>query len=291
MDLLRDLFLGIVQGIIGFMPVSSMGHIVLLGRIYKMDADYMNLLICFLKIGSLAAIIIVMFKDIMKIIIGAFQLIMDVFSNVIIFFKKLAGVDKDGYYVLDTNPYKRLVLMLIVSSAATCVTSLLLKSVADNSFEIPLMTGICFIVCGVIVIFAERLADGKKALRNMGAFDATLIGVAQGLAIMPGISRVALIYAMSRALGYSRNNSIRYTYLLSIPAIVGYSLLSIHGLAGTAVSVSGLINILASTVVCIVFSCLFIKLMLNIVKKGSLIPFALYGLGIGSFVTAFSILF
>ena len=105
MDLLRDIFLGLVQGVTGFLPVSSSGHLLLLSNWFGMDAGYTTFFLCVLKISSLLAIVVVMFKDIMRLIMGAFQLIVDMFANVIIFFKKNFGREKEGYYVLDTNPY------------------------------------------------------------------------------------------------------------------------------------------------------------------------------------------
>lgn len=284
MEIFREMLLGIMQGITGFLPVSSSGHILLLSKLFNMDAGYTTLFLCLLKVSSLAAILIVMFKDIIKLIIGTYQLILDVFSNIVIFIKKRLRMDRDGYYVLNTNPYKKLVLMLVVSSAVTYVVSTFIKSIAENSNQIPMVIGVCFVISGVILFLTDHLGQGKRTVKNMSAFDAIVIGMAQGLSVMPGISRVVMTFAAAVALGYGKTFAVKYSYMLAIPAILGSSLLSLQDLAGTAVSVSNLANILAGMLFCGVLSCLALKLMLNLSKKGSMIVFSLYGILLGVFV-------
>lgn len=284
MEIFREILLGIIQGITGFLPVSSSGHIMLLCNLFGMDAGYATLFLCLLKVSSLVAIFLVLFKDIIKVIIGAYQLIVDVFSNIVIFFKKRFGKERDGYFVLDTNPYKKLVLMLFISSVVTYVIATFIKSIADNSSRIPMVIGVCFIISGVILFLADSMGHGKRNVSNMSTFDAVVIGLAQGLAIMPGISRVVMTYAAAVALGYGRSFALKYSYLLAIPTVLGSSLLGLRDIAGTAVSMSNLANILAGMLFCGVLSVLFVKLMMNLVKRGSLKIFALYGAALGIFV-------
>lgn len=284
MELFRDILLGIIQGITGFLPVSSSGHILLLCKLFSMDTGYTTLFLCLLKVSSLAGVFIVLFKDIIKVIIGTYQLILDVFSNILIFIKKRLGMEKGGYFVLDTNPYKKLVLMIAISSAVTYVVSTFIKSIAENSSQIPMIIGVCFIISGIILFLADRLGQGKRNIKNMSVFDAVVIGMAQGLAIMPGISRVVMTFAAAMALGYGKNFAVKYSYLLAIPAILGSALLGLRDLAGTAVSINNLANILAGMVICGILSCLFIKLMLNLAKRGTMAVFSVYGIVFGLFV-------
>lgn len=284
MELFRDILLGIIQGITGFLPVSSSGHILLLCKLFSMDTGYTTLFLCLLKVSSLAGVFIVLFKDIIKVIIGTYQLILDVFSNILIFIKKRLGMEKGGYFVLDTNPYKKLVLMIVISSAVTCVVSTFIKSIAENSSQIPMIIGVCFIISGIILFLADRLGQGKRNIKNMSVFDAVVIGMAQGLAIMPGISRMVMTFAAAMALGYGKNFAVKYSYLLAIPAILGSALLGLQDLAGTAVSMNNLANILAGMVICGILSCLFIKLMLNLAKRGTMAVFSVYGIVFGLFV-------
>lgn len=284
MEIFREILLGMIQGITGFLPVSSSGHLVLLCRLFGMDTGYATLFLCLLKVSSLFALIIVLFKDIMKMIIGAYQLIVDIFSNIVIFIRKRLGMEKDGYYVLDTNPYKKLVLMIVVSSAVTYLVATFIKSIAENSNEIPMVIGIGFILSGVILFLADHMGGKNRTVKNMSTFDAIVIGVAQGLSIMPGISRVVMTYAAGVALGYGKGFALKYSYFLAIPAILGSSLLGLTDLAGTAVSLSNFGNILAGMIVCAVLSGLFVKLMLNLSRKGSMLLFSVYGILLGVIV-------
>lgn len=289
MELLKELLLGIIQGITGFMPVSSTGHMMILMNLMGMNKREFTLFLGFLEISGIFALIIVMFKDIMKLIIGAYQLIMDVFSNIIIFFKKLFFRDRGGYYILNTNPYKKLVLMMVISSAATLIVASVIKSIAVNSSDIPTVIGICFILSAVILFLSNGMG-GKRVIKNMSFFDALAIGIAQGVAIMPGISRVAVTFAVALALGFSRGFSIKYVYLLSIVSLSGSFLLNMKDLAGTAVSLSSIGNYMAAMIICCILSFFFLKLMLNLMKRGATKFFAVYGLFLGIIILIIDII-
>lgn len=288
MEIFREILLGIVQGIMGFLPVSSSGQLVLLGRIFGMDGSYLALFLCLLKISSLLAVIIILFKDIMKLIIGAFQLIQDIFSNIVIFFVRLFGGSKEGYYVFDTNPYKRLVLMITVSSAVTYVIARFIGSIAENVSQMPLAMGICFLLSAVILFISDGMGSGKRTAKNISAFDAAVIGLAQGLSVVPGISRVVMTLAAATALGFQKSFALKYSYLLAIPTLMGYGLITLHNLAGTAISLGNLGNILAGTLCCCIFSGLCLRLMLNLARKGSYKIFAVYGVLISLITILFS---
>lgn len=254
---------------------------VLFGNIFGMKSEYVAFLVSLLKISSLMAIFIVLFKDIIKLVIGAYQLIIDVFANIIIFFKKNFGRERDGYYVLDSNPYKKMVLMLVISSVATYIIATFLGSIAQNIATIPMGIGICFIVSGVLMAFTEGLGHGKRMIKNMSMFDAAVIGIAQGISVIPGISRVVMTYSMAMAFGYGRSFAFKYSCYLAIPSVIGSAMLNMWALEGTAISFNNLANILAGMVICCILSCLFLKFMLNIVKKGSAKIFSLYGIILG----------
>lgn len=284
MEIFREILLGIVQGITGYLPVSSQGHIILLCHIFGMEMTYSKFLLCMLKLSGVFSIMIYFFKDLMKLIIGAFQLIQDMFSNGIIFVNHCLSRDTDGYYVLDTNPFKRQALMMLYSSAATYAVVMVIRRIADNALQMPSFIGITFIVSGVVLFLAERLRRGHKMLDQMNTMDAVMIGLAQGVAMLPGISRMVLTYAMALLLGYKRNQAIRYACLLSIPAVIGYSLVHVKAMAGTAVALNHLANILAAMLFCAVFTFLSVRLILAIVRKGPAMGFAVYNIIAGALV-------
>ncbi|MGN0160932.1 MAG: undecaprenyl-diphosphate phosphatase [Lachnospiraceae bacterium] len=284
MEIFREILLGIVQGITGYLPVSSQGHVFLFCTIFGMEMTYSKFLLCMLKISGVFSIMIYFFKDIIKLVIGAFQLIQDLFSNLVIFINHRLGRDSEGYYVLDTNPFKRQALMLVYSCITTFLVAMMIHSIGDNASQMPMFIGITSIVSGVILFLAERLRRGHKSLERMNTMDAVMIGLAQGIGVIPGLSRVVLTYSMALALGYKRNQSMRYTCLLSIPTVIGYSLFSIKTMAGTAVSLSNLGNILAAMLFCGILTFLMVRVMLGIAKRGTTIGFAVYNVIAGALV-------
>lgn len=277
MDIIRDIFLGMVQGITGFLPVSSTGHFLLLSRLFGMDDGYTTFFLCLLKISSLIGVVVVLFKDIVKIIIGAYQLIQDLFANIVIFFRNLIFKRGEGYYVLDTNLYKRVVIMMLISSLSTYFTAVFIKNIADNSGEIPMMIGICFVISAIILVISESVAGGKRTLKNIGFFDGLIIGVVQGLTVIPGLSRVAMTYAVALLLGFGRSTAIKYSCYLAIPSIVGSALYNIHALAGTSIDLENFANIIGAMIVCGILSTFVLRYILNMVKKSIMPMFAMYG--------------
>lgn len=290
MELIREILIGIIYGITDFMPVSSSGHVWLLAKVFSMDTEYTLFLLCMLRISAMFALIGVMFKDIVKLIIGTYQVIIDMFSNIVIFIKKRVSRDDDGYYVLDSNPYKKLILLILTSTFVTLFVSFFIKSIADNCCQVPLIIGICMIISAIILVLSERLNVGSRTLKNMSFFDAVIIGIAQGVAIMPGISRVAFIFAVAVALGFNRNFSLKYAFYLALPAYIGSAITGMWDIAGVAVPLSSMGNVLVAMVIVIIASAIVLKFILFYIKKGSMVIFAAYGATIGIFVSVLSMI-
>jgi undecaprenyl-diphosphatase len=290
MELFREILIAIIYGLTDYLPVSSSGHAWLLAAVFGMDADYTAFLLCMLRISAMFALIAVMFKDIVKLVIGAYQVIIDMLSNVVIFFRRRFLKDNDGYYVLDSNPYKKLVLMVITSSLATLFVSFFIKSVADNCCGMPMVIGICMIISSIVLFMAERLDGSVRTLKNMSMFDAFVIGIAQGIAIMPGISRVAFIFAVATALGFNRNFSLKYSFYLALLAYIGSAITGMWDISGLAVPLSSIGNVLVAMVLVFICSAVVLKFMLLFIKKGSLVIFAVYGGVLGIFVTLLDII-
>lgn len=284
MEIFREILLGIIQGITCFLPVSSSGHVILLGNIFGMDSNYLTFYLSLLKFGSLLGLLVVMFGDVIKMIVGAFALIQDSFANIIIFFKKLFGREKEGYYVLDSNRYKRLVLMMIISSVVTAGVALFMSEIAKNMSSMSVVIGICFVLSAILLLSAERAGTGQRTLKNMGPFDAIALGMAQGIAIVPGFSRIVFVYALAMALGFGRNFAYKYACYLAVPTFLGTALYELRALAGLSVSFNHLADILIGVIVCCILSAMFLKLAINLVKNGLTVFIGIYGIILGIIV-------
>jgi undecaprenyl-diphosphatase len=273
MNVVEALILGAIQGITEFLPVSSSGHLVLFQRIFGISepALFFDTMV---HVGTLAAVFIVLRKDIWDIL---------------------------------KKPIQPLTAYLIIATLPAVAAALLFKDAIERAFASGAFLGFAFLATSVLLLLAEFLSrrpgggsseSGLKGKETMNWLDALIIGTLQGIAIIPGVSRsgATLSGALSRKL--SRDFAARFSFLLSIPAILGALVLQILpqlknliGGAGpeTAVTESGgagigLIPILAGTIAAAVVGFFSIRLMLKIVRERSLTGFAVYTAVLGALV-------
>jgi undecaprenyl-diphosphatase len=268
MNVLEALALGAVQGLTEFLPVSSSGHLVLFRLIFEKlrGVKFSGPPLLFdtmVHVGTLAAVFIVLRKDIWGLI---------------------------------RRPVQALTGYLIIGTLPAVVFALAFKDTIEKAFDSGRFLGFAFLVTSALLLTAELLSrrfdgpdgagrPGKK--ENMNWLDALIIGLLQGVAITPGISRsgATLSGALSRRL--SRDFAARFSFLLSIPAILGALVLQLKELAdrtgletaaeaGAGETGIGLLPVLAGTVAAAVVGFFSIRLMLKIVRERSLFGFAMY---------------
>jgi len=182
-----ELLLGLVQGLTEFLPVSSSGHIVLLGELLKVktDVDF----VVFLHLGTLAAVTVFALKG-LKIAFSSF----------------------------------RFFLAVIISTLPAVFLGLLFEDFVDKTFSSIEYLPIFFCVTSVLLVTSD-MKDGKKGLKDISFSDALIIGLFQASAIFPGISRSGATLAGAILLGYDPESSLVYSFLLAIPVIGGATLL------------------------------------------------------------------
>jgi undecaprenyl-diphosphatase len=284
MDILTAITLGIIQGLTEFLPVSSSGHLVLFQKIFNITEPAL-LFDTMVHAGTLTAIAAALWKDIWEIL------------------KKL---------------YQPLTLFLIIATIPTVIVALIFRHPLEELFNKGNFLGFSFLATSALLVMAEwqvipamqgfakklqtiaqleKINDAKsteancKPARNMTWQDALFIGLMQALAIIPGISRsgATLSGALSRRL--DRNFAARFSFLLSIPAILGAlalqlkDILKIGSLAeGTDNSGIGLSAIIAGTLSAAIIGFFAVRLMLKIIKEKSLWGFAIYTGALGLLV-------
>ncbi|GHV61805.1 undecaprenyl-diphosphatase 4 [Spirochaetia bacterium] len=254
MSVFEAILLGTIQGITEFLPVSSSGHLVLLQKIFGISEPVL-LFDTMVHVGTLAAVFVVLWQDIWGILRRIIQPV-------------------TGF--------------LIVATVPTVIVALILKDQIEAAFESGEFLGFAFLFTAIMLLTAEFLArrSGKtKPAGAMGWVDALIIGLCQAAAIVPGVSRsgMTLSGALSRKL--ERGYAARFSFLLSIPAILGALVLQLKdlagGAAGTAVNAGagggiGALPIIAGTLAAAVVGFFSVRLMLKIVRERSLLGFALY---------------
>jgi len=258
MDIVTAIVLGIVQGLTEFLPVSSSGHLVLTQKIFGVYAPGL-FFDTMLHIGTLSAVFVVLWKDIWEILKKIIQPL-------------------TGYLIIATIP--------------AVIFALAFKDKIESAFESGRFLGICFLITSALLVTAEQLAkraEVKRSGENMNWLDAVIIGIFQAIAIAPGISRsgATISGALSRKL--DRDFAARFSFLLSIPAILGALVLQVKDIVkGEALSAAGesigALPIAFGTITAAIVGFFAVKLMLKIVREKSLYGFAIYTAAIGILV-------
>ncbi len=222
MTIIQALILGIVQGATEFLPISSSGHLVLVPWLLNWDAGGGNSLAfdTLLHWGTLAAVLVYFWRDLRQIL--------------------LAVVDGLRRRRPMETPSARLGWFIVVGSIPAALVGLLLEEWFEVVFGRPVAAALLLFGTAGLLLFAERSTAGERGLDTIGWREAMLIGVAQALAILPGVSRSGATISAGLRLGLERAEAARYSFLLSVPAVVGagvwqlYQLLQSGGLSEQA---------------------------------------------------------
>ncbi len=262
MTFLDGILQGIIQGITEFLPVSSDGHVSLYQHFTNNSGENALFFTLMLHLGTLLAVFIVYFKDIQDLVIEAFSMIADLF--------------KGRLFKTKPNENRMMIYMLIVTTLPLfgfVFIESFLTSLAEDSDII--VEGFCFLYTATLLFLASKCVKGKKGVDELSIKDALIIGVFQGLAILPGVSRSGSTISVGLLKGYSKEFIVKFSFLLSIPAILGASVLKIPGAIKEGVSFELSVLFIGMLSACIVglFS---IKLIQYLVKNDKYQVFAYY---------------
>jgi undecaprenyl-diphosphatase len=282
MDLLNAIIMGVVQGIAEFLPISSDGHLALMSNILHMNADTGLLFNVMLHFGTLVAVCIAFWKDILELICEGFKIIGDSIVNVGRFINRPGNQMKVDYKQVISTPYRRFVMLVIVSTIPTGFIGILCKDLIEGISNNVLITGMCLLLTGMSLILADRAKEGKKNDTNVTYTEAGVIGVAQGLAILPGLSRSGCTITASLLLGFDRDFAVKYSFIMSIPAILGAVVLEVKDFSMDMVTQNQLMNYLVGTVIAAAVGFFAIKTMLVIVRGKKFKYFAYYCFAVGA---------
>ena len=257
MDILKTILIAIVQGLTEFLPVSSSGHLVLAERLLNVKQPGLILEVA-LHLGTVFAVLAVYWRDIGSIVSG--------------FLNLLARRDWRD------NANGRFACAIIVASVPTALMGLLLKQYIEGMFESLLVVGIGLTVTAALLWLTRIRGKTTSALGEIGFLRAVLIGISQGLAITPGISRSGATISCGLLLGVEREHAARFSFILSIPAILGATALELRHAAGNGVQWT---PILIGTAVSFAVGYFALRILLRFVKRGKLHVFSYYCLAVG----------
>ena len=262
MDWLQALILGIIQGLTEYLPVSSSGHLVIGQELFGLDSGE----------GKLAFTVLLH--------------VATVLSTIVILWKEIVWIFAD-IFKFKWNDGTKYALNIIISMIPVGIVGVFFKDKVEEIFGSGLLiVGICLLITASLLAFSYWAKPRER--EKISPFHAFIIGIAQALAVLPGLSRSGSTIATGLLLGNKKERLAQFSFLMVIPPILGEALLDVKDIAEVGVSASfgGIspIAVIIGFLSAFLVGCLACKWMINIVKKGKLIWFALYCAIVGTAV-------
>lgn len=261
-DFFEAVVLGIIQGLTEFLPISSSAHLRIYPELFGWD-DPGAAFTAVIQIGTEVAVLLFFRRDIWRIATT--------------WLRSLVRPEYRGH--LDA----RMGWFIIIGSLPIVVLGVLLKDVIERDFRSLWLIGCTLVVLGIVLGVADRVGGTSKRLEQLGLRDAVLMGVAQALALVPGVSRSGATLSMGRFLGYDRETATRYAFLLAIPAVIGAGLFELKDVPGSE-NPYGWGPTIVATLVSFVVGYAAIAWLLRFVTTRSYTPFVLYRVVLGVLV-------
>lgn len=256
MHLLEAVIFGIVQGISEFLPISSTAHIIIVELLLGYNFPGLAFEI-YLHLASVFAVIVYFRRELWALVTGFFGY----FSN------KTA----------ENRVHFRFGIYILAATAITGVLGMILKFQVAGIMKTPAFIAVALTLTGTALILIERLKKyGRRQEKDMTFLDSVYVGLAQTLAVLPGISRSGSTVVVALWAGLDRDTAVRYSFLLAIPAILGSTVLTLGEVSLQIWSVVGTAPLILSFIASFVFSWIGIIWLINFLKRSRLIWFALY---------------
>ncbi len=250
MNIFQSIILGITQGLTEFLPVSSSGHLVLMQRLFGISESTLlfNIAVHF---ATLIAVIIAFWSEVVKILKKTFC--------------KMSG-------------------LILISMVPAVIVGILFKDFFEGLNNSGISLGIGFLITGIVLLITSKITIGKNDITNMKWIDALLIGLAQAIAIVPGVSRSGMTMATSLSRKLKKELAIKFAFLMSIPVIAGGFILELYDVYKVGIGTIEILPIIIGMFFAGLFGFFAIKLFVKLVMKGKLHYFSYYVFALSLFV-------
>jgi len=256
----QSLIFGFIQGFTEFLPVSSSGHLVLAQQLFGLDSDLLAFDI-FVHFGTLLAVVVVFYRSILSILQGCWTGL-----------KSLLAEKQSPVYIYKNSYPVRLATAILVGTVPAGIIGITLKDRVESLFSTTIPVLAALFATGVILMITFKV---KKGENHVGFWKGFIIGIAQAIAIIPGISRSGSTISAALFLKIDRKEAGEFSFLLSIPAILGATALALRDFSTVTASVP-LSAIIIGTVSSFLSGLFSLKILMKIVQKGKLGYFGLY---------------
>ena len=259
------IFLGALQGLTEFLPISSSAHIRIAGELFGTNSDPGATFTAITQIGTELAVLIYFHRDIVRILSAWFSQISR---------RELQAAEKSD---------ARLGWLIILGTLPIVALGYFGQEIIRNDFRSLWLIATTLIVFGIILGIADKYGKTERQLHQLTPMHGVLYGFAQSLALIPGVSRSGATIAMGRFMGYSREAALRYSFLLALPAVFGSGLYELNGALGETGSeqVFSLPETFMATAVAFVIGYAVIAWLLKYVTTKSFAPFIIYRVILG----------
>ena len=268
MGILEAIILGLVQGLTEFLPVSSSGHLIIAQTILNLNTSAAD---------NLQFIVIVHAATVM--------------STIVVLWKEIAGLFKGTFFTPKWNDEKSYVLKIFISMIPILIIGLFFKDEVKELFgESLLLVGCCLLVTAALLTFAYFAKPRQK--EKISYWDSFIIGLSQAIAVLPGLSRSGTTIATGLLLGNKKENVAQFSFLMVLIPILGEAFLDVMDMISSPQSITsiGYIPLIAGFLSAFLAGCFACKFMINLVKKGKLIYFAIYCVVIGVVSIIYSVI-
>ncbi len=276
MDLLSTLIQAVVQGLAEFIPVSSSGHLSLVQHFFGIRGDESIVLSVALHVGTLVAVFIAFWPTIAALLREFFLTIRDVFTG--------------KFKWSEMNEDRRLLMMLVIACVPLIPFYIIkepLKQIASDNDIV--LEGIAFLFTALALTVADKCVKGHKTPKDITVKNSLTVGLAQCVALVPGVSRSGMTISSGLLSGFSRETAVKFSFILGIPAIIGGSASELIEVVGGNVEINWPIVLIGMAVAAVV-GFLSIKMVQWIVKTDKFRIFAIYTFVLGIIVVILGVL-
>ncbi|MFH0772933.1 MAG: undecaprenyl-diphosphate phosphatase [bacterium] len=245
MTLLHATLLGIIEGLTEFLPISSTAHMIIAARLMGLpQTQYLKFFEVFIQIGAIFAVVFLYFKQFLQV--------------------------------------KRIKQLMCSFIPTAIVGFLLYKVIKTIFFESNVLISVSLITIGIVFIIVERMKlKGRMSMAQMSLPTAVLIGLAQSLAVVPGVSRAGIVILAMILLGFKRDESAQYSFMLALPTLAAAALLDVVKMRSVKFSFNEIEMIVVGTIVAFAVAYVSMKWFVGFLQKQRLTSFGVYRIGIG----------
>ena len=265
MNALQALILGLVQGLTEFLPVSSSGHLILVPWIFDWQyllqhPEFNKTFDVALHMGTLLALLVYFWRDIGRLLAAFFGRVRR---------RRISG------------PSERLAWLLLVSTVPAGLVGVAFESVIERRLGEPWLTAVMMLAFALVMYLVDRFGRLERTIGQVGLRDAVLIGLAQAVALIPGVSRSSITMVAGMGLRFTRETAARYSFLMSIPVIGGAAVYRAAKTVGTGLPAGSGGPVLIGMAAAAVSGFVAIWFMLAYLRRHDFTPFVIYRLAVG----------